>query len=169
MFSIIKKSFFTKRKREKFKKEMIHKRQIKPVFLSKSLYTMESIDIEKKFNVIVEKKNVYMEVYFSTLKEWEKLEDYNDKMEFYPPWICFPGVLDVSMLYREGIGKEYLDFWLKWFLTYDMEQRIQYLYLYDVGIHWLEALSFHKLNVTVEEYKKFLKNDNQKDKKSKGL
>ena len=83
-------------------------------------------------------------------------------MEFYPPWICFPRVLDVSMVYREGIGKEYLDFWLKWFLKYERKERFEYLYLYDIGSHWLEALSFLGLDVTVQEYKIFLNNDHEK-------
>jgi hypothetical protein len=151
----------SKNKREKFKEQMLDKKNVKSIFLSEALFFMESIDIEKNFNIIVEKRNMYMEVYFRTSKEWKKLEDYNNKMEFYPPWICFPGVLDVSMVYREGIGKEYLVFWLKWFVQYKMDERIQYLYLYDIGTHWLEALSFHDLNITVEEYKKFLKKNNE--------
>jgi len=147
---------------------MLHKKQVKSIFLSEALYMMEATDIESKFNVLIVKQNIYMEVYFSTFEEWQKLEDYNNEMEFYPPWICFPGILDVSMVYREGIGKEYLDFWLKWFLKHDMKERIQYLYLYDIGTHWLEALSFRDLNITVEEYKTFLKNANEKDKKVEG-
>ena len=107
---------------------MLNLKQVKPIFLSEALYAMESMDIEKKFKVIVEKQNVYMEVYFRRLKDWKKLEDYNNKMEFYPPWICFPRVLDVSMVYREGIGKEYLDFWLKWFLKYINNKCFLYIF-----------------------------------------
>lgn len=157
MFSIIKKSFISKNKRDEFKKKMLKKKQVKILFLSEALFTMESIEIEKKFNVVVEKHKIYIEVYFDTFKKWEKLKNYNNKMNFYPPWICFPGILDVSMVYREGIGEKYLNFWLKWFLKHEMAERIQYLYLYDIGIHWLEALSFYNLDDTVEEYKRYSK------------
>ena len=156
MFTIIK-NLISKNKRANFKKKMLEKKQVKILFLSKALFDMESIEIEHKFNVVVEKHTVYVEVYFSTFKELERLKKYNNTMEFYPPWVSVPGVLDISMYYKEGVGKEYLNFWLKWFLKYEMADRIQYLYLYDVGVHWLEALSFQGLEKTVEVYRNYLK------------
>jgi len=153
MFSIIKRKFAFKNERENFKEKMIQRKQVKSIFLSEALYFMESVDIEKKFNVIVEKHQNYMKVYFRSYKQWKELKNYNNKMKFYPPWICFPGILDVQMCFREGVGEEYLKFWIKWFLKYDMDERIEYLYTYDIGVNWLEGLSFHGLIETVKRYK----------------
>ncbi len=153
MLKTIKHFLGFKKEREKFKKEMIQKKQVKFIFLSEALYFMESVDIEKNFNVVVEKHTIYMQVYFSSYRKWKKLKEYNNQMKFYPPWVCFPGILDVQMCFREGIGESYLKFWIAWILKYDMEERMEYLYSYDIGINWLEGLSFHGLTETVEEYK----------------
>ena len=63
MFSIIKRKFTFKNERENFKEKIIQRKQVKSIFLSEALYFMESVDIEKKFNVIVEKHQNYMKVY----------------------------------------------------------------------------------------------------------
>ena len=79
---------------------------------------------------------VYVAAAFTEKEKLIKFAAFNCSRCFLPPWRCFPGIQSVSLYYRQGVGEQYLLFWLDWLFHYDKNLRDKYLTEYVIDSDW---------------------------------
>lgn len=108
---------------------------------------------------ICNKTNMENKYYFSikTIQNFEKLmiitalfkqSEYKDhfihrlrsSFSYFPPWVCFPDRDSISIFFRQGIGEEYTEHWLKIAKDRGNKYTEHITYLFPPNADWREFL-----------------------------
>jgi hypothetical protein len=133
-----------------FKKKNLSNSQIHSIFLSEEMICFSHNEVEKKFKLTIKETEVYegnLKKFLVMFNNEQSLsyfkEYYKAGAIFPPPWVYFPKIESISIFYREGIGQDYLFFWLNWLKGMNAGKIETYLKEYNINDDWKEFLSIN--------------------------
>ena len=116
------------------------------------LYELNQVDIEDRFSFSIESIDYFealkiFTVIFKNVKAKEYFINYLSSAMLLPPWICFPTKETVSIFFRQGIGQNYTEYWLRHVEKLGHQFKKEIIKKYPANEDWIAYLKIKKIKM----------------------